>query len=310
MVLPSHFLQSSQTATHYFLSFFKNNLQVCCSYIFIFLNNIFLNQLFSEHCLAMESRFWDNYDDSDFMEINLDYPFETGISGSTGNDQALIVEAARSPALKEPVVKSFRREDKSTSNKGVDSVENSDTPLDSVQQTYPEENVAADEESTEGGLASDSTEEESMSSGELETMHVNKNANLWADDNSVKVIQGVMQSTDFVPRGNAKQSLPNWDELKNPFRYEKPVELQIDNLNYYANYVKLVTNDSSTIYFKLLNNPNVCDMKSAALTLKFNKVLWYYCAYTEINISQQMEWNWHQNFPDSSSLFLVFPKQK
>ena len=264
----------------------------------------------------MESHIWNNFVNSEFMGIEQDYLFETVIGKSGGNDQALISEAVPSAVRQEADVDSVasdeasREDGPTTDSPGDDSMSLSEL----AQETkMPHQNVIF---LTNNSLQD--TLKTKHSSGKSYPLALKKLNGVGCKRkretdkllNHSSEIPKVIQSTAFVPRENAKQSLPNWDELKNPFRYEKPVELLIDNINYYVNYVKLVTDGSGTIYFKLLNNPNVSAKKKAALTLKFNKVLWYYCAYTEIKISQQLEWNWHLNFQDSSSLFLVLPKLK
>ena len=279
----------------------------------------------------MESSFWNNYDDSDFMEIELDYSFQTDCNGSARNEDEATTLNGITPIT--TTVDCFRQQDHG-SYEDNHSGKNSETIIDSVQQMNVQENV---EEAIGRVLTFDSGQKEtSMASDKLtkEPTYSITNVNELADDSSeadlkYKKIFGVsyppiiqqmygigvnfkrnskVPKTAFVKNDKTKQSLPDWDELKNPFQFEKPIELNVDSIKYYVNYVKLVTQGSSTIYFKLLTNANDSDIKLATLTLKFNNILWYYRAYTEINISQQLEWNWHQNLPDSSSLFLVHPK--
>lgn len=283
----------------------------------------------------MESRFWENFDASD-------YTFDETVCNKSvaGNDKLLELQVITPDAPREKSAEYFPQESKNDFILGVPSL---DSPLDSFKQTNEEENVG-DEEAINVEPSTDSPKEESLSSEERlqsSTRNLNQNFILGVDVYSASTnfsnppdttgppdskkrkakrnyfqlmydsmrIQQEIKSKDSVPNANAYHSLPSWDVLINPFQYEKPVKLTVGDTHCYANYVKLVKLDGKTIYFKLLKNPSDCDMKSAHLTLKFNKILWYFCAYTEIKISVEMEWNWHQNFPDSSSLFLVYPKK-
>ena len=103
------------------------------------------------------------------------------------------------------------------------------------------------------------------------------------------------------------QTLPNWDELRDPFSYETPEKLRIDGILYYVNYVKL-ERDGRETYFKMMVNPKEEAMESANLKLVFNNVVICYTFYTEIRLSLRQEWIWHRILSDSSSLFLVCPR--
>ena len=285
----------------------------------------------------MESRFWESFDDSD-------YCFETVFNESTENGKLLKLEITTSDGLQKTIVENLPEND------SVFGVNPLDSPLDSFKQTNEVEAVGDEATNVQPLTDVPNSNEPLSSEGRPQESTKNQNFILWTSDacsgptnfsepvdstcppvskiensfgcketrNYFQVmydsmrIQQKIQSTASVTNANANAnySLPNWDVLINPFQYEQPVKLTIGDMHYYANYVKLVKIDGKPIYFKLLKNPSDCDMKSANLTLKFNNILWYFCAYTEIKISEQMEWNWHQNFPDSSSLFLAYPKNE
>ena len=264
----------------------------------------------------MEGHIWANLVDYEFMGISLDYSFTSVFSESDGNQQALILEAVPSAARQEADVKSVAADKASTEEElTTGSTEEEPRPRETK---YPHQNAIFQTANSK----QDALKRRRFSGKcyppafkKLNDVAGKRKENSVEPWNHSTEIQKVIQSIGFViPRENDKQSLPNWDELKNPFRYggvaEKWVELRIGNLNYYMNYVKLVADDSGTIYFKLLNNPNVSAKKSAYLILKFDKFLRYYCACAEFNISRQMVWNLHANFPDSLSLFLLLPKLK
>ena len=105
------------------------------------------------------------------------------------------------------------------------------------------------------------------------------------------------------------QSLPNWDILFHPFSYQEPIYMEIDRILYYMNYVKL-KNKGRTIYFKLLNGATAEAIKYSDLTLEFGNVIVYFRTHNEFSISRKLEWVLHKTLSDSSSLFLVCPRNR
>ena len=106
---------------------------------------------------------------------------------------------------------------------------------------------------------------------------------------------------------NYNQSLPQWDILQDPFSYEEHMDINIDGILYYVNYIKL-EKKGIKYFFKLLICPTEEAKASANLTLELGEKIYYFRIHMEIKIPKKLEWILHKNLIDSSSLFLVCPR--
>ena len=257
---------------------------------------------------------WENEDDDFdvdlFFKVNIDYPHPCGENGDISEVKAATSQSSvTSEVTPSQPAKKQRIEEQE--NQEVDNTSNFPMIKKNVTIQQPSsklwindfETVSSPSVSREPLTATSRLRHSSIGTLGVEPMTHREKAR--KADCVVALFFGEKPPSSALEDYN--QSLPNWDVLLYPFSYQPPIYLQIDGILYFVNYVKL-ENKGRTTHFKFLGKPTEEAIKNKDLILELGAAIVYFRAHTEINLGGKLEWVLHKTLIDSSSLYLVCPR--